>query len=397
MAGSGSLPHPTPWLAMVMGSLYVAMGGVLAVLLPAQVERIDPDGKVGSLAIVTSVAFAVTLFSQPLIGAASDRTFARIGGRWPWMLGGALIGGAAVASLGWVHSILALAVLWAIGQFALNGVDITASTGVVDEFERGRRGRPSGVLAASVAVGAGVGAVLAGLLTATPPLAFGALAAIAVAGSVAFVVGRRAPRAAVVAASAPPRSRLQADFVWAMAARFSFTLGQQAVSTYLLYILSDHIGVSARSAPLLVSMLTGTGLIGLLLAAVIAGRWSDRTGRRRPLLVLASAIFTVGMLLPIFAPVLPVMFVYALVQGAALGMHLAVGGALIAEVLPGADRRPGRDLGLANTVVNAAQAAAPLAAGAVVLATGGYVALFLFAIAAAVLSALAALRVRGVR
>ena len=397
MAGSGSLPRPTPWLAMVMGSLYVAMGGVLAVLLPAQVERIDPDGKVGSLAIVTSVAFAVTLFSQPLIGAASDRTFARIGGRWPWMLGGALIGGAAVASLGWVHSILALAVLWAIGQFALNGVDITASTGVVDEFERGRRGRPSGVLAASVAVGAGVGAVLAGLLTATPPLAFGALAAIAVAGSVAFVVGRRAPRASVVVASAPPRSRLQADFVWAIAARFAFTLGQQAVSTYLLYILSDHVGVSARSAPLLVSMLTGTGLVGLLLAAVIAGRWSDRTGRRRPLLVAASVIFTVGMLLPIFAPVLPVMFVYAFVQGAALGMHLAVGGALIAEVLPGADRRPGRDLGLANTVVNAAQAAAPLAAGAVVLATGGYVALFLFAIAAAVLSALAALRVRGVR
>lgn len=397
MTGSASASRATPWLALVMGSLYVAMGGVLAVLLPAQVERIDPAGKVGALAIVTSVAFAVTLFAQPLIGAASDRTFARTGGRWPWMLGGALIGGAAVASLGWANSILALAVLWAIGQFALNGVDVTASTGIVDEFERGRRGRPSGILAASVAVGAGVGAVVAGLLTATPPFAFGVVAAVAVAGSVAYVIGRRAPRAAVAVTSAPPRSRLQADFVWAMAARFAFTLGQQAVSTYLLYILSDHIGVPAGSAPLLVSMLTGTGLVGLLLAAVVSGWWSDRTGRRRPLLVLASAIFTVGMLLPIFAPVLPVMFVYAFVQGTALGMHLAVGGALIAEVLPGADRRPGRDLGLANTVVNAAQATAPLVAGAVVLATAGYVALFLFAISAAVLSAVAALRVRGVR
>lgn len=382
---------------MVMGSLYVAMGGVVAVLLPLQVERIDPEGKVAALALVTSVAFAVTLFAQPLIGAASDHTFARAGGRWPWMLGGALIGGAAVASLGWANSILALAILWAVGQFALNGVDITASTGVVDEFERGRRGRPSGVLAASVAGGAAAGAVAAGLLSARPPVAFGVLAAVAVAGSIAYVVGRRGSRAAVVRASAPVHSPVRADFVWAIAARFAFTLGQQAVSTYLLYILSDHIGVAKGSAPLLVSALTGTGMVGLLLAAVISGWWSDRTGRRRVLLVAASIVFACGMLLPIFAPFLPVMFIYAFIQGAGLGIHLAVGGALIAEVLPGADRRPGRDLGLANTVVNAAQAVAPLAAGAIVLATGGYVALFLFAIAAALLSAVAALRVRGVR
>ena len=51
MTNVASARRATPWLAMVMGSLYVAMGGVVAVLLPVQVERIDPEGKVGALAL----------------------------------------------------------------------------------------------------------------------------------------------------------------------------------------------------------------------------------------------------------------------------------------------------------------------------------------------------------
>ncbi|HWR86188.1 MAG TPA: MFS transporter [Rhodoglobus sp.] len=350
------------------------------------------------------MSFAVTLVAQPLVGALSDRTRARFGGRVPWMLAGAAVGAAAVALMGWAGAVFALCVLWAVGQFALNAVDITLSSSLVDEFPRGRRGGPSGALAASVAIGTGVGAVLAGVLAASPRVAFATVAAVALGGALAFALaGRRVPFRPVVepAGAAGWMQGLalhrHPDFVWAVAARFAFTLGQQSVSVYLLYVLTDHIGVSGGAAPLLVSGLTATGLVGLLVAALVSGWASDRLGRRRALLVAASFVFGFGMLVPVIAPVLPAMFLFAALQGFGLGMHLSVATALLAEVLPGRDDHAGRDLGLVNVVVNAAQAIAPALAGAIVLASGGYDALFLFALAAAAASALAAWRVRGVQ
>lgn len=398
MSGRGRRASPVPWLAVVMGSLYVAIGGVMAVLLPAQVERIDAAGKVAALGLITSVSFAVTIVAQPVIGAASDRTRSRGGGRGAWMLGSAVIGAIAVTLMGWTGSILALCVAWVIAQFALNGVDITASTTVVDEFPRGRRGRPSGALAASIAVGTGVGAVIGGVLSGAPTVGFAVLALVALAGAIVFVLGRRGRSGPVTSSDPPiPGAAHPADFWWILAARFSFTLGQQAVSTYLLYILSDHIGVDPASAPLYVSALTAVGLVGLLVAAAFSGWWSDRVGRRRILLVAASALSATALVLPIFAPSVPTMVVYALLQGAALGMHLAVAGALLSEVLPAGDRRAGRDLGVANTVINVAQAIAPLAAGGVVILSGGYDLVFGCAIVAVLASAFLSWRVRGVR
>jgi MFS family permease len=366
------------------------------------VQRADPEGKVAALATVSSIAFTVTLFAQPLIGALSDRTRFRPRGRLPWLLGGAFVGGAALAALGFSTSVAVLCAVWALAQFALNGVDVVLSSAVVDEFPRGGRGRPSGVLAASVALGTGLGAVISGVLAPDLGAISVVLAAIVVAGSCAFALLSR--RTAAPTSTGPQRSGLverlrlhrHPDFLWALATRFAFVLGQQGVSVYLLYVLTDHIGVSEASAPAVVSALTATGLVGVLISAVVAGRISDRLGRRRALLVLSSVIFGVGMLVPLAAPVLPAMFVFAAIQGLGLGIHFAVAAALLSEVLPGGDGHAGRDLGLANVVVNAAQAVAPVVAGALVLATGGYAALFVFAIAAAALSAVAAWRVRSV-
>lgn len=143
-------------------------------------------------------------------------------------------------------------------------------------------------------------------------------------------------------------------------------------------------------------MFTATALVGLVLGAVVAGPLSDRLGRR-PLLVGSSLLFAAAMVVPIVAPVLPAMFLFAVVQGVALGSHLAVLTALLSEVLPGGDDHPGRDLGLVNIVVNLAQVLAPAAAGLIVVATGGYVGLFAFALGAALLSAFCVVRVRSIR
>ncbi len=135
----------------------------------------------------------------------------------------------------------------------------------------------------------------------------------------------------------------------------------------------------------------------MLCAAGASGWVSDRLSRRRAILVLSGIVFGVGMAIPLVAPTTAGLFAFAAVQGAALGMHIAVAGALISEVLPGGDEHAGRDLGLANVVVNAGQAIAPGLGAMVVVVTGGYPALFVVAIIAALVSALAATRVGSVR
>lgn len=405
-----------PSLSIAMVGVYVAIGGVLAVLLPAQVARLDPDGKVAALAVISSVSFAATLFAQPLIGALGDAGRRRGRSRAWWLVGSAAVGAAAVAAMGSVTTIVALCLLWAVAQFALNGADISASSYVVDAYPRGRRGTPSGVLAGGVALGTGIGAVLAGALAPSPSTAFVAVAAVALCCAVVFVIVRGRDRLTPPAPGelehpvgpdrVGPRRRwrigslvlrVDPDFGWAVASRFLFTFGQQGVSVYLLYVVSELDGVGPERAPLLVSALTATGLIGLVLSASVAGLASDRLGSRRSVLIVSSGILSVAMLLPLLWHDVPVMFVFAALQGVALGGHLASAGALISEVLPGGDRSAGRDLGLANVAVNIAQTLAPLAAGAVILLTGGYSALFVVAILAAAASGASALRVRSVR
>ena len=395
-----------PSLSVTMGAIYVAIGGVVAVLLPLRVEEITPDGKVEALAVISSIAFAVTLFAQPLIGAFSDRTRDALGGRVPWVIGSALIGAIAIAAMGSATTVVALCVLWAVGQFALNGADVATSAYVVDSYPRGSRGVPSGAIVASVALGTGVGVVVSGALSSTSQVACIVVAAVAALGGLSFarvqrsrppLVTPRQPRPKIVWSFARLNPRKYPDFAWAVATRFLFTLGQQGVTVYLLYIVGDIDGVSRDAAPLFVAALTATGLVFLFTSAAIAGVVSDRWGRRRTVLLVSNAVMAFAMLVPLFWPHIAVMFVFAALKGIALGGHLAAAGALISEVLPGGDAAAGRDLGMANVAVNAAQAVAPLLAGAVIVLAGGYAALFVVGIVAALASGVSILQVRSVR
>ena len=126
---------------------------------------------------------------------------------------------------------------------------------------------------------------------------------------------------------------------------------------------------------------------------VVAGRWSDRIGRRKPFVIASSLLFALGMAVPLTWPTLPALFVQAVIAGIALGSFLIVDQALIIDVLPDRDAA-GRDLGIANLGGNLGQALGPIIAGGVVAATGSYRMIWVSAIALVVLAALAILPVR---
>lgn len=383
--------------------LFATYSGVLSVLLPAHVARIDPGGKVESLALVTAVSFGVTAIAQPLMGALSDRTRGRWGRRSPWMLGGAVAGGAAVAALGFADSILLVAALWALGQFALNGTDIASTTFIVDRYPPGQRARISAVFVVAAIGGGGVGAVVAGRLSDAPAVAFATFAVAVVLVVAAFVVFVRADAPSIPQDPISVRAffapflidpRRHPDFAWLFASRFSFGVAYQAIYGYLLYLLSDHIGVPAASAPGLLGVITVSSAASVVVTIIVVAWVSDRLDRRRPFLIGASlgAAAALGFLL--LVPEVWVVFVVAAALGISLGVSLVVGIALAAETLPDAVRGVGRGLGLYNMVTNIAQAVGPVVGAFAIMSLGGYPALLTVSLVGMLAAAVLAVPIR---
>lgn len=374
-------------LALVNLALFAAYSGVLSVLLPQQVATIAPNSKVESLALVTSVSFAVTAIAQPLIGALSDRTVSRWGRRVPWMIAGAIAGGVALGAMGGATSVALLAVLWAAAQFALNGTDIASSVYLVDAFPAGRRGRVAGVLGLSAVVGGAAGSVVAGIFT-SPGEGYLLLAVAVLLAVAIFVVVFRerqtlddAPRERIdwraFLAGFWLDPRRHPDFAWVLAWRLVFAVAYGSVHGYLFYILTDYVGVGESEAPGLVGQVTVVGGAGVLIAVVFGGWLSDRLGRRKPFLVAACLLVAIANIVPLIAPSLPGIIALAGALGFALGLAIACGTALASEVLPDPAGAAGRGLGIFNLGSNVGQAAAPLVAAVIISSQGGYPALFI--------------------
>src|SRR5512139_4102500 len=75
--------------AAIAGAM-ITLIPILTVIIPAQVSEIDPQGAASSLAIVLAVGAAGAFLGNPIAGALSDRTTARLGRRRPWLLAGML-------------------------------------------------------------------------------------------------------------------------------------------------------------------------------------------------------------------------------------------------------------------------------------------------------------------
>lgn len=371
-------------LALVSVALFAAYSGVLSVLLPQQIAEIDPDGKVGSLALVTAVSFGVTALAQPLFGALSDRTRSRWGRRIPWMVACAVLGGALLGVMGGVQSVAALAVLWAATQFILNGVDIASTVYLVDRFPATRRGVIAGILGASAIVGGVAGSVVAGVAV-DPMVGYLILAAALLAVVLVFAATvRDSPETGPAEPFALGRflrgfvvdPRRHPDFARLVGWRVFFAIGYGAVHGYVLYILTDYIGVDPDAAGPLVGLVTAVGGAAVVVSVLLVGWLGDRFALHRRLLIGACVLVALADVVPLLLPTVGAILVLAGALGVGLGVAIASGTALASRALPDPDRHAARGLGIFNLASNVGQALAPIAASTVVALTGGYPALF---------------------
>ncbi len=384
--------------------IFILWGAIPTVLLPLQVEQLDPVNKVANLAIVTTIGALAAMIAQPVAGTISDRTRSRFGNRAPYIVGGALIGGVALVALGLSSSILMVALCWTLVQIAFNVVQGPYSAMLPDRVPEAVRGTFAAMIGAMTMVGSLGGVILASLLAGSIPGAYLVLAGVSVVLLTLFAVftgprdNRGEPRAAFrlrdflltfwVNPIAHP------DFFWAFTGRLLLYTGYFLVVAYQLYLLQDYIGLGDEAVVLL-PLVSAAALPTLVLAVAISGPWSDRVGRRKPFVVASSLIVGLAQVVPWVWPTFEGMVVFALLAGLGFGAFQAVDTALVSQVLPDSHAHA-KDLGVVNIAATLPQTIAPAIAGAVVLAFG-FVGLFPAAIALSVLGALAVLPIRSVR
>jgi MFS family permease len=405
-------PAPPRSLGALMASYFVvqlvvntANTGAAGFLVPLQLDDLDPATKVAHLGLIGTVAAVLGIIAQPLWGALSDRTRTRFGRRVPWVLGGIVGLAACMVALAFSSSFLAILVFAASLQIFYSMVAAPLFALVPDRTPVTKRGTFSALGGLGIYLGSAAGLFAASPFAGSIPTGYLVLAALilVVATPLALLVRRDSkelPRpervgVALTLASFWVSPRKHPDFFWAFVSRLVLMSGFWGVTSFLLYQLQDYVGLDQAAAAAAFPLLSLALVVGILIAIVPAGRITDRLGRRKPLVLVASIMIGVAMVFPLVSATVGGLAIALVISGLALGAYLSVDQALMTLVLP-TTTSSGKDLGVLNIAQSGGQVLAP-AVASVVIGLAGYPGLYVFAGIMAILGGLAILPIKSVR
>ena len=420
----------TAWLGIWMAQLTP-----IQLLLPNQISEIfglpldvaqqldssnwlDP---VIAFGVISAIAGVCALIAYPLTGALSDRTTSRFGRRRPWILAGTLVFAISLFVLGFQSTMVGVGVFWSLALIGFCMVSAAITATISDHVPVNQRGFISAWVSAPQAVGTIGGILLVTELALATFVGYAAMALLLILLVAPFffvtkdAVLPRAERppfsAAILFAGFWVSPRRYPDFGWTLIGRVLVNLGNALGTTQLLYFLAFGLGRAAPVDDLL--LLTLVYMLFFIVAALGAGKISDRMGQRKVFVYVAAYLQALAAGLLAFVPDFNIAIVAAGLLGLGYGSFMAVDQALATQVLPDAHSR-GKDLGIMNIATAVPQALAPLLGAAIVVAfanlasgasTGGrfagaeagFAALFVASAIAAVLGGLAVYPIKSVK
>lgn len=394
-------PAWTASLSLATLAVFMAFMTPIQILLPLQLERIDPAGKTTALAWVTGVGALVSVAANPLAGALSDRTTGRFGRRRPWIVGGALAGAVGLVVTGEQHTILGVTLGWCLAQAGLNAMLAGVTAPVADQVPVSQRAQVSGWTGIPQSLGLVLGVLITTVVVTGLSSGYATIALLTVLLALPFALRFGEPvlprelrpdlRLRRLAAGFWVSPRRFPDFGWAWLTRFLINLGNALGTLYLLYYLSDSVHYGNPGLGVLI--LTVIYTICAALTAIPVGMVSDRLGRRKVFVYASAVIMAAAALLLALSHTWVAAMAAAAVLGAGFGIYLAVDQALVTQVLPAAADR-GKDLGVINIANSGPQVLAPALAAPIVAHLGGYTGLYL---ATALVTLLGGVLVRRIR
>lgn len=360
-------------------------------LLPLQLDTTEGDWIAGvvSSGIVLGIGGLAGVIAGPVAGALSDRARAGRHRRRPWALGGVWLTAVCLVVTGFTEGPWAVGAAW-IGVSVGVAVSSAAFTALIaDQLPVTQRGAASAAVGSSQAVGIVFGVALVVLLGLDVLAGYLLLAAIiAVIGTAAALLLADPPSTAEMG---PPRAagrRLASlrdrDFAWMLSGRLVTNIGNALGTALFLFFLLHGLNQPSAAAQDNLLLLIVVYTVFVVLASVLTGIVSDRTGNRRGLTVAATVVQAASGVVIALTPTFEATMIAAALMGLGYGAFSTVGLAFAADLLPD-EQDHARDLGIVNVTAALGQLIGPVLGAALVALVGGF---WLVFVAAAVLSLL---------
>jgi MFS family permease len=397
-------------------SLYAlaTMGTSLVFLAPLLVSlALKVNSLVGieqapkNLALVAGTGSVVAMIGNPFFGKLSDRTSSRFGMRRPWMVAGLGGGSVGILIVALAPNVLVVLLGWCLAQLSLNALLAAQIAVLPDQVPVAQRGVVAGVLGIGLPIASVSATFLVQLFTGNRLAMF--LVPCAIGGFFVLLFVSTLKDRRLDPADKPAWSlrelpsafyvnpRKSPDFAWAFASRFMLLMAYALLTTYQAYYLLDQLDSPEADVPHQVFLGTVAQSVLLVAASLIGGRISDRTGRRKILVVIASIIYGTALFVIALADDFTGFLVGMAVSGLGFGLYIAVDLALVADVLP--DRASAaKDLGVFNIASALPFFVAPVIAPSILaIGNGSYAVLYTVAGLSALIGAAAILPVKRVR
>ncbi|HEX3785563.1 MAG TPA: MFS transporter [Pseudonocardiaceae bacterium] len=388
-----------PAIMLAQLGFSVAVIPPLQLLLALRLDVISGANATSAFSVVAGSGALCTVLFSPVAGRVSDRTHARLGRRRTWMVAGSVLLALALVAMTATTAVWQVVVLWCLAQVAGNFQYAANNAIVADQIPPERRGGVSGLIGLVTALSPILGLGLANTFPAGGAGQWIVIATVALGVSLAGVLLFRDPRS-----TAPKRSpdlrtlartlwlnpRRHPAFGWAWLVRFLIMCAYSSFS-YTTFFLMNRFGVSAAKVGTLLLAISLAAVACVAVASVVAGYVSDALKRQRLFVIFAGVFAAIALVVLSGANSLATVFLAYTLLGLAIGTFLAVDLALCVRVLPSVEDA-GKDLAIINLANSLPQSLVPFAAP-VLLAIGGYPALFLTLAVLALLGAVAVLRV----
>ena len=365
-----------PLYTLAYCGLFVAFMPFVSILLQVKVEAIAPGNRVALLGQAVLVGAGVASIANIAAGWLSDLHWRRRRSRrLPIAVGLGLI----AMAFGAIHLARTPAMLLgaiAFWQVALNLMFAPMVAVMADEVPDRAKGRVSGLLGISHPIGVLSAAAVPARLFVGEAARFAANVALAAVMIVPFLLFARERGGGDQNATAPETTTapVRADLLRAWVARLAMQVAGNGLTAYAFFHFADRWrGEGDAAGPVAQAMAVVTGVV--VIATILAGRWSDRVGGRKPFLGGATLLVVAGLIGMAVAPGFVGAAIGYGVAQTGLSVFLALHSALAMQLLPSPDTR-GRDLAVLN-LTNTLPACVPPLLAALVPAGAGLGAVFL--------------------
>src|SRR6202522_3640881 len=171
--------------ALAYAALWLALLTPAMITLALRVRQLAGSDPARPISMVLFAGAIAALVGNPVFGALSDRTRSRFGRRRPYLVGGAVVGFAALALIGAASSLSMVLLGWCLAQLAYNAVLAAMVAVVPDQIPSAQRGTVVGILGVCMPVGQIVGTFLVQQLAGNLTLALLIPGALGLAGVLA--------------------------------------------------------------------------------------------------------------------------------------------------------------------------------------------------------------------